>query len=227
MIRAEAREQVRHGPRSVDRPPDRGVGRQMVLSINRYRQVNQRGRRPRRRPWPGSTRPCANPITTVPESWPRRWGGGAAGAPAAADGRAETRPLGHLHPDTAVPAARRRRPRPAHHREPPAPAAPTGRRPIAGTRARRTLCGEVRNGSRSGTEPGLAPTTVSRSNISCSTCSTSRPTPPARSSPPPRPARPVARPGPPFRSCCRMRPRRPALSRPTRVTTRDARSRGR
>ena len=31
-------------------------------------------------------------------------GGVAAGTPAAADGRAETRPLGHLHPDTAVPA---------------------------------------------------------------------------------------------------------------------------
>ena len=50
--------------------------------------------------------------------------------------------------DTAVPAARRRRPRLAHHREPAAPAAPTGRRPVAGTRARRTICGEVRNGSR-------------------------------------------------------------------------------
>jgi hypothetical protein len=81
VIMAEAREN-RSGTGSAVLTGNRtaALGRQMVLPINRYRQVNQRGHRPGRRPWPGSTRPCANPITTVPDSWPRRWGGGSSGS---------------------------------------------------------------------------------------------------------------------------------------------------
>src|SRR5664280_460592 len=86
---------------------------------------------------PGRGRPCpARTHHHRPGRLAVGPGGVAAGAPAAADGRAETRPLGHLHPDTAIPAPRRRRPRLAQHREPTTRrAAPAGHRPVTGTRA--------------------------------------------------------------------------------------------
>jgi hypothetical protein len=128
----------------------------MVHSITRYRRANRRSPT-----WAealsGVDPALCEPITTVPEGWPL--------APAVwrrelrqrLMGELETRPLGHLHPDTAVPAARRRRPRLAQHREPATRrAAPAGHHPVAGTRA----AGPPRHlvaGTSAGCHPVLAP----------------------------------------------------------------------
>jgi hypothetical protein len=68
--RAEAREQVRHGAAqwlTGDRTA--ALGRQMVLSITRYRQANRRSPT-----WAealaGVDPSLGEPLTTVPESWP-------------------------------------------------------------------------------------------------------------------------------------------------------------
>ena len=71
-VRAEAREQVRHAA-AVWLTGDRVavLGRQMVLSITRYRRANRRSPT-----WAeavaGVDPALCEPITTVPESWPLR-----------------------------------------------------------------------------------------------------------------------------------------------------------
>ena len=81
-VRAEAREQVRHGA-GLWLTGDRvaALGRQLVLSITRYRRANRRSPT-----WAealaGVDPALCEPMTTVPESWPRprRCGGGSSGS---------------------------------------------------------------------------------------------------------------------------------------------------
>ena len=74
-----------------------GLCRQMVLSITRYRQANRRS--PTWAQAVAGVDPalCEPPIKTIPDSWPLAPAVWRRETPAAADGRAETRPLGHLH----------------------------------------------------------------------------------------------------------------------------------
>src|SRR5664279_5117870 len=135
-MRAEARDQVRHAAAqwlTGDRTA--ALGQQMVLSITRYRQANQRSPT-----WAealaGVDPALREPITTVPDGWPL--------APAVWRRELRQRLMGELKHArwvtyTRTPRSlhpRRRRPRLAQHHEPTTRrAAPAGHRPVARTRA--------------------------------------------------------------------------------------------